>query len=179
MMLYMNQVQEVGLFSLNRNERGASHLSIFWLHKITLSKGTWNKILYCIIYTFTYNGKCTIHSEITQYLRLNGKAQLEQLLLAGREVARDSYGSFHNLFIWILPLCSTHQGPPVPGKEGMAHAIPWKNIYNHDGGFPLRIIQQLQEEAKYFSVFTICRSPSWAQETTSAAFPLNLNKTYF
>lgn len=57
--------------------------------------------------------------------------------------------------MWILPLCSNLQGPPVPGKEGMAHAIPEahgskKNIYNCDGGFPLRIIiQQLQEEAKY------------------------------
>lgn len=44
--------------------------------------------------------------------------------LAGREVARDSCGSFHNLFMWILPLYSTLQGPPVPGREGMAHAIP-------------------------------------------------------
>lgn len=63
--------------------------------------------------------------------------------------------------MWILPLCSNLQGgPPVPGKEGMAHAIPEahgskKNIYNHYGGFPLRIIiQQLQEETKYLSVLT-------------------------
>lgn len=65
------------------------------------------------------------------------------------EVACDSCGRFNNLFMWILPLCSTLQGPPVPGKLK-------ENMYNHDGGLPLRIIiQQLQEEAKYLTVLTL------------------------
>lgn len=57
-----------------------------------------------------------------------------------------------------------------------------ENMYNHDGGFPLRVIvQQLQEEAKHFSVLTGLNSSFWIQETTSnsQAFPLNLNDTYF
>lgn len=62
--------------------------------------------------------------------------------------------------MWIPPLCSNLQGPPLPGKERMGHALSEahgskKNIYKHDGGFPLRIIiQQLQDEAKYLSVLT-------------------------
>lgn len=70
------------------------------------------------------------------------------------------------MFIWILPLCplELQQSPRTIGAwEGaaMAHTIPeahgsaTENMYNHDGGIPLRIIiQQLQEEAKHLSVLT-------------------------
>lgn len=60
----------------------------------------------------------------TQYLRLNGKAWLKQLLSYDRRKgAHDSCGSFHNLCSYgscpsVLWHCIDLQGPAVPGKEG-------------------------------------------------------------
>lgn len=93
----------------------------------------------------------------TQYLRLNGKAQLKQLLsgwekwlLTVVEVSIIcSYGS----------CLSPRTTCAWEGGDGPCHSRSPRlkeNMYNHDGGFPLRIIiQQLQEEAKYLSVLTL------------------------
>lgn len=93
----------------------------------------------------------------TQYLRLNGKAQLKQLLSGWEK--------------WLLTVvevsiicsCGSCLSPRTTcaweGGDGPCHSrSPWlkENMYNHDWGFPLRIIiQQLQEEAKYLSVLTL------------------------
>lgn len=63
--------------------------------------------------------------------------------------------------MWILPplQLSPRTTCAWEGGDGPCHSRSPRlkeNMYNHDGGFPLSIIiQQLQEEAKYFSVLTL------------------------
>lgn len=97
----------------------------------------------------------------TQYLRLNGRSSGEatslwlgeKRLMIGVEVSIT--------FVPVDPAPLQHSPRTTcawEGGDGPCHSrSPWlkENIYNHDGGFPLRsIIQQLQEEAKYLSVLT-------------------------
>lgn len=77
------------------------------------------------------------------------------------EVAHDICGSFHNLCsCGSCPSAAISKDQLYLGRrdDGPHHSrSPWlkENIYNHDGGCPLRTITpQLQHEAKYLSVLT-------------------------